>query len=58
MCIQGHLNSIIGPWVKQCTGAHTYTTTQRNKTVNVDKFKHSVFFLSDVPEVEAISSSV
>ena len=28
------LNGIIGPW------GHTYTTTRRNKTVNVDKIKH------------------
>jgi hypothetical protein len=31
-----HLNGIIGPW------GHTYTTTHRNKTVNVDKIKHHV----------------
>jgi hypothetical protein len=34
---QGHLNSIIGPQAKQFTGANTYTTTRRNKTVNADK---------------------
>jgi hypothetical protein len=26
--------------VKQCTGAHIYTTTHGNKTVNVDENKH------------------
>jgi hypothetical protein len=45
---QGHLNSIIGPWEKQCTGAHTYTTTHRNKTVNVDKIKH-IFIVLVLP---------
>jgi hypothetical protein len=30
----------MGPRAKECTGAHTYTTTHRNKTVNVDKNKH------------------
>jgi hypothetical protein len=43
---QGHLNSIIGPWEKQCT--HTYTTTHRNKTVNVDKIKH-IFIVLVLP---------
>jgi hypothetical protein len=38
--IQGHLNNIIGPRAKQYTGTHIYTTTHRNKTVNVDKIKH------------------
>jgi hypothetical protein len=37
---EGRLNSIITPREKQCTGAHIYTTTHRNKTVNVDKIKH------------------
>jgi hypothetical protein len=31
--IQGRLNSIIGPWAKQCNGATTYTT-HRNNNVN------------------------
>jgi hypothetical protein len=30
----------MGPQQKQCTGAHTNTTTHRNKTVNVYKIKH------------------
>jgi hypothetical protein len=34
---QGRLNSIIDHRAKQCTGAHTFTITSRNKTVNVDK---------------------
>jgi hypothetical protein len=38
--IQGHLNINIGPRTKQCSGAHTYTTTHSNKTVNVDKIDH------------------
>jgi hypothetical protein len=33
--LQGCLNSITGHRAKQCTGAHTYTTTHRNKSVNV-----------------------
>ena len=37
---KGRLNNIIGPQAKQYIGAHTYTTTHRNKTVNVDKMKH------------------
>jgi len=28
-----------GPWTKQCTGVYTYTTTHRNKSVNVDQIK-------------------
>jgi hypothetical protein len=31
----GRLDSIIGPRSKQCTGVPTYTTTHRNKNVNV-----------------------
>jgi hypothetical protein len=42
---QGHLNSIIGPRAKQFTGANTYTTTRRNKTVNADKIKHTFIVL-------------
>ena len=30
----------VGPRSKQCTGAHTYTNTHRNETVNVDKIKY------------------
>ena len=37
---QSRLNSITGPRKKHCTGAYTYTTTHRNKTVNVYKIKH------------------
>jgi hypothetical protein len=37
---QGHHNSIIGPRAEQCTEANTYTTTHRNKNVNVDKINH------------------
>jgi hypothetical protein len=37
---QGLLNSIICPRAKQCTGVPTFTTTCRNKNVNVDKIKH------------------
>ena len=44
---QGHL-IIIGPREKQCTGAHTSTTTHRNKTVNVDKIKH-IFIVLVLP---------
>jgi hypothetical protein len=33
-CTQGRLNIITDPRAKQCTGAPTYTTTHRNKTVN------------------------
>jgi hypothetical protein len=47
-CTQGRLNSIIYPWAKQCPGAHTYTTTYRNKTVNVDKIKH-IFIVWELP---------
>jgi hypothetical protein len=36
----GRLNNITGPREKQCTGAHTYTTTHRYKTVNVYTIKH------------------
>ena len=42
---QSHLNSIIGPRAKQCTVAHTYTITHRNKIVNVDKIKHTCIFI-------------
>jgi hypothetical protein len=28
------------PGAKQCTGAPSYTTTDRNKNVNGDKIKH------------------
>jgi hypothetical protein len=37
---QDCLNSILGLLAKQCTGALTYTTTHRNKTVNVYPIKH------------------
>jgi hypothetical protein len=33
---QGRLNNIIGRREKQCTGVPSYTTTYRNKNVNVD----------------------
>ena len=36
----GRLNRIISLHAKQCTGAHTYATTRRNKTVNIDRIKH------------------
>ena len=36
---QNRLKIIIGPLAKQCTGAHIYATTDKNKTVNVDKMK-------------------
>jgi len=36
---QGRLHNIIGPRAKHCTGAHAYTITHRNKTVNADKIK-------------------
>jgi hypothetical protein len=39
-CDQGCQNSIIDPQEKQCTGVHTYTNTNRDKIVNVDKIKH------------------
>jgi hypothetical protein len=45
---QGHLNNIIGHRAKQCTGAHTYTTTHINKTVNVDKMKY-IFIVLVLP---------
>jgi hypothetical protein len=32
--------TLIIKWEKQCTGAHTYATTHRNKTVNVYTIKH------------------
>jgi hypothetical protein len=41
------LNSNIDPRAKQYTGAHTYTTTHRNKTVNVDKIKHNYIHCID-----------
>jgi len=31
---QDRLNSIIGPWAKQYTGALAYTATRRNNNVN------------------------
>ena len=34
--MQGRLNSIIGPREKRYTKTATYTTTRRNKNVNVD----------------------
>jgi hypothetical protein len=40
------LSSIIDPRAKQCTGTTTYSTIHRNKTVNVNKIKHT-FDLSD-----------
>ena len=49
---QGHLNSFIcpppPPRSEQCTGANTYTTTHRNKTVNVDKIRH-IFIVLVLP---------
>ena len=38
--MQGRLNGIIGLREKQCTGSPTYTTTYRNRDVNVDTIKH------------------
>jgi hypothetical protein len=32
------------PQEKHCTGAHTYTTTHRNKTVNVYKIIHILYW--------------
>jgi hypothetical protein len=44
--MQGHLNSIHHrSWAKQCTGALIYTTTHRNKNVNVDKIKNIFIIL-------------
>ena len=41
---QGSLTIIIDPRAKQCTGAPTYTTTRRNKTVNgVDTIKKYIY---------------
>jgi hypothetical protein len=37
-----------GPRSNQCTGAPTYTTTHRNKTVNVNKIKH-IFIVLVLP---------
>jgi hypothetical protein len=38
---RGHPNNIIHR-AKHCTGAHTYTTTRRNETVNFNlKIKHT-----------------
>jgi hypothetical protein len=54
--IQGRLNSIIGPRAKQYTGAHTYTTTRRKKTVNVKKIKH-VFIVWVLPTRSALIMS-
>jgi hypothetical protein len=34
--IQGRFNSIIGPGEKRYTEMATYTTTRKNKNVNVD----------------------
>jgi hypothetical protein len=42
---QGHLNSSINPWAKQCTWAFTYTTIHRNKIGNVDKIKINIFIV-------------
>ena len=42
---QGRLSSIIGPRAKEYTGAHIYTPTHRNKTVNVDKINIQVYLL-------------
>jgi len=39
------LNSIIDTGAKQCNGAPTYTTTHRNKNVNVDKIKNKLIVL-------------
>ena len=47
-CRQGRLNSIIGPQEKQCAGAHTHTTTRRNKTV--DNIKHIFIVLVGPPK--------
>ena len=40
--------SIKGTLAKQCTEAHNYTTSRRNKTVNVDKSKH-IFIVLVLP---------
>ena len=45
---QGLLNTIIGPRVKQCPGALTYTATRRNKNVNVNKISH-IFIVLVLP---------
>jgi hypothetical protein len=42
---QNRLKIIIGPLAKQCTGAHIYATTDKNKTVNVDKMKQMFIVL-------------
>jgi len=42
---QEHLNIIIGPWKKQCNGTPTYTSSLVNKTMNVDKIKHTFIVL-------------
>ena len=46
---QGRINSIIGHREKQCNGAHSYITTYRNKTANVDKIKH-IFIVWELPK--------
>jgi hypothetical protein len=52
--IQGCLTLyiLIGPWAKQCTGAHIYTTTHRNITVNVDKINHIFIALVLPPYID------
>jgi len=43
-----------GPRAKQFTGANTYTTTHRNKTVNVDKIKHT-FIVLVLPTIQCLN---
>ena len=45
---QGRLISIISPQSKQYTGTPTYTTTHKNKNVNVDRIKH-IFIVLILP---------
>ena len=42
---QERLNSIIGPWKQHCNGTPTYTSSLVNKTINVDKIKHTFIVL-------------
>ena len=45
---QGRLSSIIGPQAQRCTEAATYSTTDRDNTVNVDNIKH-IFIVLVLP---------
>jgi len=42
---QGRISSIIGTRAMQRTVVHSYTTTHRNKTVEIDKIKHILIVL-------------